>query len=230
MRLPDHATLSRRHVLAGGLTALIMPSLTRPAAAAPIPADGETRFAAFRNGSRFGSHVLTFRQEGSDLHLNVAIDFSVGVGPIKLFRYTHRNEEVWRDGRLLSLDSTTDDDGDEYWVKARADGDVLRVDGSAGQLELPGDTLSTSYWHERTVSRGQWLDSQKGQLVKSTVSDKGAEEVSAGGELIQATRYGLVGDITCDLWYRDGRWVKLLFDIEGSEIEYRLESPPKAEG
>lgn len=201
-----------------------------PSFARAVPADGETRFLAYRNGSRFGTHVLKFRNEGEDLRVRVEIDFSVGIGPLKLFRYTHRNDELWRGGRLMSLESTTNDDGDEYWVKARADGDVLRVDGSSGQLELPGDTLSTSYWHARTVGREQWLDSQKGRLMRAQVSDKGTEEISAGGAVIEAARYGLDGDITCDLWYRDDRWVKLLFTVQDSEIEYRLEARPKTAG
>jgi hypothetical protein len=36
-----------------------------------------------------------------------------------------------------------------------------------------------------------------------------------------AKRYELTGDIDCNIWYRDGRWVKLRFQAsDGSTIDY----------
>jgi len=41
-----------------------------------------------------------------------------------------------------------------------------------------------------------------------------------------ANRYDLDGDLTCSLWYADGRWAKLLFFADdGSEIAYAIETP-----
>ena len=230
MRILDARQISRRNILAGGSAFAALSLMPVSALATAVPENDLTRFAVDRNGSRFGSHVLNFERDGDDLHVRVEIDFSVGLGPIKLFRYSHRNHEIWRDGRLVSLESTTVDDGKPYRVSARAEGDRLLVDGSGGELELSGDTLSTSYWHERTVSRSEWLDTQKGKLVKSTVSPLGEETIAAGGRTIEANRYRLRGDLDCDLWYYRERWVKLVFVVKDSEIAYRLQSPVQATG
>lgn len=221
--------LCRRSVLGGGLAFVTLPLMARFSAGA-IPESGVTRFAVNRNGNPLGSHVLTFRPDGDDLHVRVEIDFRVGIGPISFFRYQHRNDEIWRGNRLLSLDSTTDDDGDQYRVTARAEGDKLLVDGTPGRLVLPGDTLSTSYWHEATIDRSEWLDTQKGELVRSVVSQLGQQRIKAAGQTLEATRYSLRGDLNCDLWYHQHRWVKLEFVVDEAEIAYRLQEPTEATG
>lgn len=217
--------MSRRSTLGGSIAFVglsLMPTLGPSAA---VPENDLSRFAVDRNGSRFGSHVVRFRREGEDLHVRVEIEFEVAFGPLTFFRYSHRNDEVWRNDRLISLESTTNDDGKSYRVSAQAEGDKLLVDGSSGAFELPGETLSTSYWHEATISRREWLDTQKGRLVKSTVSPLGKERITAGGQTIEASRHELRGDLNCDLWYYQGKWVKLVFVVRDSEIAYRLESP-----
>ena len=99
-------------------------------------------------------------------------------------------------------------------------------DGADGRLELPGDTLTTSYWNEAAMTSGEWLDTQAGRLVSSEVMKKPVEPVTIMGENVEATPYDLVGDITCTLWYADDRWVKLRFLGEDeSVIDYALEAP-----
>jgi hypothetical protein len=85
--------------------------------------------------------------------------------------------------------------------------------------------MPSSYWHERTIQRGQWLDTQSGRLARSTVERLGAEPIEAAGRSVTATRYRLRGDIECELWYHESQWRKLRFDAsDGSIIEYGLES------
>jgi hypothetical protein len=123
----------------------------------------------------------------------------------------------------VRLDSKTDDDGVRAWVSVRADGDRLLVNGSAGRNEVPRETLPTSYWHQDTVTQGEWLDTHKGLLVRSRVEAMPAEPILAAGRTVQAERYRLTGAIACDLWYHQGRWSKHRFVAsDGSTIEYVL--------
>ena len=181
-------------------------------------------FAALRNDSAFGSHVVRFTRESDRLIVDIEISFDLKFAFIPLYRYRHRNREVWRDGRLVELVAETDDNGTSYEVKARAEDDLLLVEGSSGKLEMAGDILPTSYWSEKIGSRGEWLDTQSGAIVRSAVTRGPAETIEAAGKLIEATPYQLEGDITCKLWYWDGNWVKLSFlASDGSLIDYVLE-------
>ncbi len=181
-------------------------------------------FTAYRNGDRLGFHRIDFAEEGKRLIVDIEIVFEVKFAFIPLYGYRHRNREIWEGGRLVSMSTETDDNGTDYKVEVTRNGDRLVVDGVDGRLDLPGDTLTTSYWNEAAMTKGAWLDTQRGQLVRSEVTKKPMETVRVKGNDVEATPYDLAGDITCSLWYRDGRWVKLRFlGEDGSEIDYTLE-------
>ncbi|MGI9501826.1 MAG: DUF6134 family protein [Geminicoccaceae bacterium] len=188
-----------------------------------------TVFTAYRNGSRLGFHRIDYSKDEDRLIADIEIAFDVKLAFIPVYRYRHRNREVWQAGQLISLETETDDNGEDHKVSAvRKEGRIL-VDGSEGRLDLPGDSQTTSYWNEASIERGQWIDTQSGKLVRSAVTKKPPEPVLVEGRNLEATRYDLDGDITCNLWYTDGRWVKLLFVTEdGSEIEYTIDASQQA--
>jgi len=206
----------------GGSAAL---ALSGPALALPAAGD-EVIFRAYRDGDEIGWHRLTFRTEGERLLVEVEIRFDVTFAFITLYSYRHRSRETWQGPRLVALDTTTDDGGEQLAVQAAAKGDRLLVETAAGDvLDLPGRTLPTSYWHERTVGVSQWLDTQSGRLMRSAIERLGVEQVETAKAPVTATRYRLQGDLSCELWYADQRWCKLRFRAsDGSIIDYLLES------
>ena len=231
---------SRRQVLAMGggatlaATALLRPAmgLAADALAAPgraggaTPDDGQLAFDVFRGPSPMGRHVLRFTS-GPDrlLTVEIAIDLAVSLGPVTVFRYTHRNREDWRDGRLISIATTTDDDGTRFTVNGRAEGGRFIVDGDQGRIEAPADILPTSYWHPETISRPRWLDTQRGRLITPLIAPLGAVERPApGGGDIKALAYAVSGDLAMTLWYGRAvpRWLGVAFDGRGRMVTYRL--------
>ena len=226
---PIPLTMSRRCLLGrAGLSAFgALPWPTVALASSDDAVDYQSlEFTAFRNGSRLGFHHVDFSRLGEQLVVDIEIAFDVKLAFIPFYRYRHRNREIWEDGNLVSLTSQTDDNGEDYQVTARMEGDRLTVDGADGQLSLPRDTPTTSYWNEAAILRGAWIDTQRGQLVRSEVTSKPAEPVGVAGKTLEAKRYDLAGDITCSLWYANGRWVKLVFlGEDGSDIEYAIDAP-----
>lgn len=211
-----------------GLAALPWPVI----ASASESASGKgspTVFTAYRNGSRLGFHRIDFSRDGDRLIADIEIAFDVKLAFIPVYRYRHRNREVWQADQLISLETETDDNGTDHKVTAFRKEGRLFVDGSEGRLDLSGDTQTTSYWNEASIERGQWIDTQSGKLVRSAVTKKPPEPVLVEGRNLEAARYDLDGDITCSLWYADGRWVKLHFVTEDdSEIEYTIDAAQQA--
>ena len=206
----------------GGSAAL---ALSGNAFALPAAGD-EVVFRAYRNDREIGWHRLAFGTAGERLLVEVEIQLDVTFAFLTLYSYRHRSRETWQGPRLVALDTRTDDDGEQFAVQAEAEGDRLVVKTAAGEVvDLPGETLPTSYWHERTVEASQWLDTQSGRLMRSTVERLGEEAVETAKERLSATRYRLEGDLSCELWYADQRWCKLRFRAsDGSTIDYVLES------
>jgi len=64
-----------------------------------------------RNGSPIGEHRVTFRPDGDRLTVETRVEIAVKVLFFTAFRFKRQAEEVWWSGRLVSVTSTTDDNG-----------------------------------------------------------------------------------------------------------------------
>ena len=106
---------------------------------AAIPPSGDLKFAVMRSDSDIGRHSVSFERKGDELHVDVAIDLEVSIAFVTVFTYSHRNHEVWKNGRLVSIETTTDDNGDEYSLSGHAVENGFKVDGAAGSFIAPAD-------------------------------------------------------------------------------------------
>ncbi|PWR18559.1 DUF6134 family protein [Zavarzinia aquatilis] len=186
-------------------------------------------FEVWRNGSLIGTHRIAFRHDGADLVVDIDIRLAVSFASITLFRYEHRNEERWRDGRLIAMTSATNDDGTAERVDIAAGADGLVVRGSDFAGTVPADLLPTTYWRMDSVRQRRLISSQDGRPMAVTVTDAGLDTVQSEGRAVPASRYLMRGDLDLDLWYdAAGNWVKLEFAAsDGSVIEYRRVVEPR---
>ncbi|QJE72237.1 hypothetical protein HHL28_03190 [Aerophototrophica crusticola] len=226
--------LSRRGFVAGaaGVAALGWAGLPGRAGAATIPGTGQIPFSVFRNGDdAMGYHRLRFSREGDRFIVDKEIGFEVKVAFITAYRYKHTNREVWQDGRLVSLDTRTNDDGDKHWVKGQAKDGAFAVESSRGSLFAPPDIIPTSYWNIATLKAPRLLDTQRGLLMDVAIDDKGEQVIRAGGQDIPA-RHHTIRLLTnppgatnaIEIWYdRNDAWVKLAFKAKGQDIGYVLD-------
>lgn len=190
------------------------------AATAARADEGRLLFDVRRNGERIGTHELRLRRSGDRIEADIAIDLKVKLAFVTVYRYRHRNHEVYEAGRLLSMSSRTDNNGEKLRVDVARDGDELVVQGSSGALRAPGDLLPTTYWQPRSMAQSRWIDSQNGRLVAGRVERAGVERVAYEGRQIECERYRLRGDLDLDLWYGPEGWAKLAFQFGGSRIDY----------
>ncbi len=189
------------------------------------PDDGTViAFDVYRKGSRFGTHTVRFeRTEQGDLEVATDVDLKVKFGPITAFKYKLDSTEVWRDGRLVSLDASANNDGDKASVDGDAQGDGFVVESTAFDRRLPASIIPSSHWNIKQVYQDQMLSTETGEVIDIAVEKLGPAEVDVAGQMIEATHYRLNSDITVDLWYdAQSRWVKLSFEARGQTIEYAL--------
>jgi len=192
-------------------------------ASLPIPPSGALAFRMIRHGSAIGTHTLDFTVSGDTVVVRIAADALVSLGPIPLVRYMHRNTEVWRNGRLASLDAQTNRNGAELHMSAHRTSAGLQVEGS-GTLPYiaPDDALPTTYWNFRMLL-GPMIGVQDGMLVHPRVTEKPVEPIRlASGAETAARCYSLTGDLDLDLWYdAEGSWMSMRFTVgDGSVITY----------
>lgn len=209
------------------LSAVLLALALPPAAFAGMTTPHESYdFQVFRDGSPIGHHRVTVRHDGQRSEVEIDIELRVkAAGFLTLYRYLHRSREIWEGDRLVSLQSTTDNDGRQEYLTAQAVADGLRVDGSRYTGVLPADTMPTSYWRRDFVRRATIMDSQNGRPLNLSIRPQQYELASAARDEVPAQRYDLSGEVELRLWYgNDGRWVKTAFTArDGSRIDYLLQ-------
>ena len=200
--------------------------LPRAVAAQPaVLPSNRLAFHLIRAGDEIGTHVLTFGRLDNGLDVSIAVDIAVRFGPLVLFRYTLRGLEQWRNGSVVHLDATTNDNGTMEQMRAERDTRGLWVEGSQAPRYLaPSDALPATHWNIAEV-QAPWINLQGGRLLHPVVQRIGSRPVtSAGGGTETATVYEVSGDARLDLWYNGSRqWSGLRFTAkDGSEVIYQL--------
>ncbi len=218
---PAKYAAKRVLVLYATISVLASAAIGSPLFAA-FPGAREVAFTILSDQEPIGRHSVTFEQRGQDLVVDIDIAIEVRFAFLTLFRYQHSNREVWRDGRLVSLNTSTDDDGTRYTVTARATPDGIWIEGAAGRYLAPLDIVPTSYWNPITVEQSRLLDTQRGAILDVNIKPIGNEVITVGDTRVSVKRFTVDGDLKLDVWYTDrGEWTKMAFETRGATINYK---------
>ncbi len=156
--------------------------------------------------------MVTALEDG--FQVNVRIDLQVNLGPLPVYRYTHENEEIWKAGQLVSIETKTNENSREFKVSGTQTTDGFQVRGLEGEVVVPADILTSTYWNKETVARTAMLDTQRGLMFTYQTADPVYDADNSG------QKYALTGDLTIDLWYDAYRLTRMAFDNNGALIEY----------
>lgn len=190
-------------------------------------ADLDAAFDIIRKGDRIGFHAVDVETtpDGA-VRVETRIEMQVKFGPIPVFTYDHVATEIWRDGKLESVESRTDNNGKNETLVATREGDALVVNGTRYSGPAPGDAIPSSYWNKAIVSTRTLLDTQNGRLIDVTVANLGQTPTPTGDT---AEQHRVTGSVDLNLWYDGPRWVGADFVVRGQELTYRLIDEPRRE-
>jgi hypothetical protein len=204
------------------LSALTVGADAAAPASSPEPA---LSFRVERGGTPIGTHTINFTQDGGDLHVAIDINLAVSFGPITIFRYAHTNRETWRDGKLVAIETETNDDGRLFSVSARMTDQGLEVTSSEnGTFIAPENIIPTSYWNPATVEQTRLLDTQRGRIINVRVNETATREALVDGARVPVREYEMTGDLKLKLWYSPQmEWLNVIFRARGSDVDYHVE-------
>ena len=197
--------------------------------ATPLPlcpvADGmAATYDIVRSGSVIGRHTLAFAQRGANLTVTITVEANLYALGIRVYHYEHRGREVWHDGRMLSMDTRTVDDGAVKQVSAVFDPARGVWGGTTGATPVAGPLMASSFWNSGTVRQSRFLDDETGAVNAVQVTPAGQETLTLNGRPVPASRFELAGNTSGSVWYdRQGCWVRALFKspVDGSVIDVR---------
>jgi hypothetical protein len=125
---------------------------------------------------------------------------------LKKYTYSYVGTEIWKDGRLIHLDSNTNDDGTKYTVQVRSANNALRVSVNGKDRFTRPDVWTTTYWrlvngkfHNQAVPL---LDADTGKDINATLQFIGVQQINVAGQVQSCTHYSLTGKgVQVQLWY-----------------------------
>jgi len=178
-------------------------------------------FIVARNGTPIGTHSLTFHADGDRLIVDIAIDIKVKAAFITLYTYHFKGRETWQGGRLVAMETSTDDNGTKIAVRVDTTDQGLKVAGSNVNYTAPPTTLTDSYWRADMVRHTQFIDIEDGKLITLVSTPAGRRTVDIGGKAVDTVIYKLTGEIEGEIGYTPtGEWTLLRFKSHGDDILY----------
>tara|TARA_B100000686_G_scaffold342731_1_gene422407 strand:+ start:2480 stop:3148 length:669 start_codon:yes stop_codon:yes gene_type:complete len=216
--------LSRREFV-GGSISLSAAAIVGSGMALPARADHPVNrnFTVLRDGSSIGAHSIMMAHNGDEIVVDVEVEMAVKIAFITVFRLEHRNRETWRHGRLVKIDTKTNDNGKDYKIDGTAKGSSFELVVNDELSSIPSTIIPTSYWNAATVGQTVLLNSVNGKLLDVAINRTETEQVKAWYGEVLADKYEMRGDLDLDLWYdADKHLVRLAFESRDSLIEYDL--------
>ena len=187
----------------------------------------DVKFNVYRNSSLIGFHNLSFSQIGDDIQAEIEIKFEVTFLGFVVYDYYHKNIEVWSEDKLKTLDTFTDNNGEELLCKVSKSKDQYKISGSSIEILSDETLIPTSYWRNDLIKgvEKKTLNTQDCSTINFKIESLGEKMIY--NNKIKTDHYKLEGkeltgeDVIIDIWYdKFGRWVKMIFIKDGSEIEY----------
>ncbi|HEY5641819.1 MAG TPA: DUF6134 family protein [Woeseiaceae bacterium] len=185
--------------------------------------NGATRtwqFEVSLDGSPIGFHRFELVESGDAHQLQSEASFDVRFLFFNAFRYRHTNTEIWSDGCLRSIRSTTDANGQDERVSGMRVDDRLLIRAVDGETSLDGCVMTFAYWNPEFLRQPRLLNPQTGEYLPVRVESLGEQRISVKGQAVEAHAYRLLAEeLELIVWYSEANeWLGLQSVAKGGRI------------
>jgi hypothetical protein len=229
-RCEERRSIQRRAFVIGGFAAAAgcsLPLVARGAIAFVLPtAAANRRFSILYKGHRIGTHAVSYSSATGEMLVKTEIDIEAKLAFFPAYAFSHRSEEAWRGGRLMSLNSETVEQGERLRVEGAATNLGFRVLSNSGRFVASDTTLtSDDLWTPAMLKQAKVVDAQRGGVIGVNAREVGDEPLAIAGDRVQTTRYRFVTPYFAgSIWYDQANfWVHGEFERDGSKVQYQLD-------
>lgn len=182
-------------------------------------------FKVYLDDKPIGVQRFEHTVQGKRSDINIDANFDVKYFYISFYTYVHRNREIWENGCLIAMESSTDDNGDTQFVRAEKQDDSLLVLSRNNEQRLPGCIQSFAYWDANFLNSSHLLNSQTGDWVAVDIQKIGPAVIEVSGQATDAVEYHVSApDFNIRLWYSPdlSQWLALRSTTaEGKVLDYK---------
>ena len=168
-------------------------------------------FRVLLDDKPIGYHRVDISTEANAITVHTRANFAVSFLFIPVYSYDHETRESWKNGCVVGITSTTDDNGDDYFINSSQQDNRLSLVTQDGDRTLDGCVRTFAYWDIELLKNNYLLNTQTGEYQAASLTDLGTGTLSIDESRIEARHFRLVvEDRTIDLWYtKDMHWLAL---------------------
>lgn len=181
------------------------------------------QFRVFLDNNEIGTHKVSVIPQSDYKKVKVSADFDVKFLFFSVFNYQHETEELWKDSCLVDIDSKTNNNGENLFIKKVENDGSFKIITHDGKQEIDGCVRSFAYWDPSLLKTQKLLNTQTGEYESVELVNKGRDTIEFEERNIDAYKYRLhVGPKWIDLWYNDDmQWLALKSELEnGYTLSY----------
>ena len=189
-------------------------------------------FDIYRNNKHIGTHIFSFKKSGDEISVRSEIKFEIKKLGVVLYKYYAEGVEVYKDGKLIKFNSTTDQNKKNKYVNIIFENNEYTVDGSSYKGKADSDFLIGTWWNHSIVEAKAQISAVSGRIIKQKVKFLGKKKIKIGEKSFNTLHFNFSSTdkklnkdkkLNTDIWYDEKtlNWVKASFEKKG-KWEYRL--------
>ena len=172
---------------------------------------------------KVGYSSLNLIKNGSNVIVKVDVKIDVSLLGLRLFSYTLKCKEVWKNKELISLKSKVVMGKKHEYVNGERTANGFDIDGSAFSGIVKGNPATTSYFTPDFLKRSVWISTQNGKPLEVQCTKIGQAQLETSKGKTTATNWKVSGDLNLNLFYdKNNEWVGSKFRAGGSDTTFIL--------
>ncbi len=214
--------------MAGFLASLIGACLVMPGLTGGVQGDVPEKVLTYAvhhsTHGKIGTYTNFIRDTGAEATVRNEFRVQVKVLLVVAHKEIGSSKETWRNGRLVSFESKTQENGEKTGVHGRANGEKFVIESPSGSREAPADVFPNNPWSKDILKAKVLLGTKSGTLYNVSASEGVKKDLEFAGKTVSADYFLVDGDAKYELWF-DERGVPLKFSEIGdkSVITFKLD-------
>ncbi len=209
---------------------LLMPGLTGGVHGS-VPEKVLTYAVHHSTHGNIGTYTNIIRDTGAEVSVRNEFRVQVKVLLVVAHKEIGSSKETWKNGRLVSFESKTQENGEKSGVNGRATGEKFVIESPKGRREAPADVYPNNPWSKDILEASVLMGTKSGSLYNVSASEGVKKDIEFAGRTVSADYFLVDGDAKYELWF-DERGVPIKFtDIsDKSVITFKLTESQPSDG
>jgi|GEM_PF-800233 len=214
--------------MAGFLASLIGACLVMPGLTGGVHGDVPEKVLTYAvhhsTHGKIGTYTNIIRDTGAEATVRNEFRVQVKVLLVVAHKEIGSSKETWKNGRLVSFESKTQENGEKTGVQGRANGEKFVIETPNGSREAPADVFPNNPWSMNILKAKVLLGTKSGILYNVSASEGEKKDLEFGSKTVSTDYFLVDGDAKYELWF-DERGIPLKFSEIGdkSVITFKLD-------